>query len=67
MQFDFLLDVLYDSVQLLHVCVFVGVLPEVSFMSFIYDKCSREDKVQLWDELRDIIDFIVGKSLDGLR
>ncbi|KAL8478087.1 hypothetical protein ACS0TY_030109 [Phlomoides rotata] len=59
-QFGFQLNVLYDSVQLLHIHLTVDVLFEPIYMSFFYDKCSRQERVQLLDKLRETI-----ASVDG--
>ncbi|KAL8474113.1 hypothetical protein ACS0TY_030813 [Phlomoides rotata] len=58
--FGFQLNVLYDSVQLLHIHLTVDVLFEPIYMSFFYDKCSRQERVQLLDKLRETI-----ASVDG--
>ncbi|KAL8462964.1 hypothetical protein ACS0TY_033828 [Phlomoides rotata] len=59
-QFGFHLDVLFDFVQLLHIRLTAAVLPEPVFLSFVYAKFSRQERVQLWDELREIVVSVEG-------
>ncbi|KAL8483813.1 hypothetical protein ACS0TY_026482 [Phlomoides rotata] len=40
----------------------VIVLPEPVYMSFVNAKCSRQERIQLWHELRDIVASIEDRS-----
>lgn len=43
-----------SSEQVLHVRISSGILAAPLFLSVVYGKCCREDRLPLWDKLREI-------------
>lgn len=49
---DYQVEVLVDHVQVLHCRVSSTLLPEPIYMSFVYAKCTKAERVDLWDQIR---------------